>query len=201
MNSESQLNTSPTLLGRLRKSPNDAIAWAEFVDRYGVVVYRWCCKWGLQASDAEDVTQNVLLDLGRQMQAFEYRSEGRFRGFLRTIAHRAWCDFLTSRRKQPMGSGDSMVAELLSSVPAGDELVASLDAECERELMQHAQELVRLRIDQQTWNAFYLTAIEGQSGSAVASQLMMPIASVYQSKSRVLKLLKDQIEKLDRSDS
>jgi len=87
--------TSPTLLGRLRNSPDDQAAWAEFVDRYGVVVYRWCRKWGLQDMDAEDVTQNVMLDLGRQMRQFEYRADGRFRGWLRTVAHRAWCDFLT----------------------------------------------------------------------------------------------------------
>jgi RNA polymerase sigma factor (sigma-70 family) len=198
MSLENEIPTSLTLLGRLRQSPHDVAAWSEFVDRYGVVVYQWCCKWGLQQADAEDVTQNVLLDLGRQMQSFEYRSDGRFRGFLRTIAHRSWCDFVTSRRRQTAGSGDSMIADILASVPVGDDLVEAVDAAGERELFELAQKMVRLRVDLQTWQAFERTAILGESGTEVSKQLKMPVASVYQAKSRVQKLLKDQVDQLDR---
>lgn len=197
MNSDSQDRTSPTLLGRLRQDVNDPAAWGEFVDRYGVVVYRWCRKWGLQDVDAEDVTQNVLLDLGRQMRTFEYQAGGRFRGFLRTVARRAWCDFLDARRRHPAGSGDTAVGQLLSSVPAGDELVDALDAECERELLAAAMAVVRLRVEPKTWDAFHHTAVDGLGGSEVAVKLGMPVASVYQAKSRVQKLLQDEVERLD----
>ena len=55
----------------------------------GARIFRWCRGRGLQESDAEDVTQNVLLDLARQMRTFERRSkssgteshEGNFSGF------------------------------------------------------------------------------------------------------------------------
>jgi RNA polymerase sigma-70 factor (ECF subfamily) len=182
--------TSPTLLGRLRNSPHDQAAWAEFVDRYGVVVYRWCRKWGLQDVDAEDVTQNVMLDLGRQMRQFEYRSDGRFRAWLRTVAHRAWCDFLAARQRQTPGSGDTAIGVMLASVPAGQELLDHLDAECEREMLAVAMTVVRLRVEPQTWEAFQLTAIEGVSGADAAQRLRLSVASVYQAKSRIQKLLK-----------
>ena len=189
--------TSATLLGRLRNSPDDAAAWAEFVDRYGTVVYRWCRKWGLQEVDAEDVTQNVLLDLGRQMRSFEYRVNGRFRAWLRTVAHRAWCDFLTATHRQTPGSGDTAVAGTLASVPAGEEFVDHLEAECEREMLDAAMTVVRLRVDPHTWDAFRLTALDGVAGTEAALQLKMPVASVYQAKSRVQKLLQQEIERLD----
>ena len=189
--------TSPTLLGRLRHSPGDQAAWGQFVDRYGPVVYRWCRKWGLQEVDAEDVTQNVLLDLGRQMRTFEYRADGRFRAWLRVVAHRAWCDFLDARRRNTPGSGDTAVGALLASVPAGDELVDTLDAECERELLAAAMQVVRLRVEPQTWAAFHLTAVEGVGGGEAAAQLKMPVASVYQAKSRVQRLLQDEVQRLD----
>ncbi len=198
MSLENEIPTSPTLLGRLRQSPHDAAAWSEFVDRYGAVVFQWCCKWGLQQADAEDVTQNVLLDLGRQMQSFEYCNEGRFRGFLRTIAHRSWCDFVTNRRRQTAGSGDSMIADILASVPVGDDLADAVDAAGERELLEIAQKMVRLRVDIQTWQAFELTAIRGKSSTDVSNQLQIPVASVYQAKSRVQKMLKDLVDQLDR---
>ena len=197
MTSDSDDRTSPTLLGRLRQGVDDPAAWSEFVDRYGTVVYRWCRKWGLQDVDAEDVTQNVLLDLGRQMRTFEYRAGGRFRGFLRTVARRAWCDFLDTRRRHPAGSGDTAVVQLLSGIPAADELVDGLDAECERELLAAAMAVVKLRVEPKTWEAFHRTAVEGLGGAAVAAALRMPVASVYQAKSRVQKLLQDEVERLD----
>ena len=72
--------THVSLLARLRLDPRDQAAWDAFVERYGPRIFRWCRGRGLQESDAEDVTQNVLLDLGRQMRTFEYRPAPEDRG-------------------------------------------------------------------------------------------------------------------------
>src|SRR5262249_32858695 len=63
-------STSPTLLGRLARSPTDQAAWEEFVGRYSPQIHGWCQRWGLQAADAQDVTQDILLELARQMGDF-----------------------------------------------------------------------------------------------------------------------------------
>ncbi len=60
--------TSATLLAMLRQVPADQAAWARFADRYGRKIYGWCRRWNLQESDAEDVTQNVLLKLAEKMR-------------------------------------------------------------------------------------------------------------------------------------
>jgi RNA polymerase sigma-70 factor (ECF subfamily) len=39
-----------------------------FVDRYDTKVYAWSQRWGLQEADAHDVTQNVMLELARQIR-------------------------------------------------------------------------------------------------------------------------------------
>src|SRR5947209_1499948 len=114
--------TSLTLLGRLRLNPGDQEAWGAFVDRYGRKVYAWCRRWGLQEADSQDVTQNVLLELSRQMREFEYKASGSFRGWLKTIAYRAWCDFLTARQRAAAGTADS-VLETLAAPAAGDDLL------------------------------------------------------------------------------
>jgi RNA polymerase sigma-70 factor (ECF subfamily) len=72
MSSESGLRTSPSLLGRLRAAPADEAAWAEFVERYGRVIYDWCRRQRLQEADAEDVTQGVLTKLAVRMRTFRY---------------------------------------------------------------------------------------------------------------------------------
>src|SRR5262249_46392433 len=135
-------STRLSLLGRLRLTPTDQEAWGEFVERYGRRVFVWCRQWGLQEADAEDVTQNVLADLARQMRTFEYQPSGRFRSWLRTIAHRAWCDLLASRKATTTGSGDSAVLDLLHSVEAREDLLEHLDAVCERELLEAAMDQV-----------------------------------------------------------
>src|SRR5262249_47026305 len=105
-------DTRLTLLARLRETPTDQAAWAEFVDRYGRQIYAWCRRWRLQEADAEDVTQNVLLARAGQMRSFDYKPWGSFRAGLRTVAYRAGCD-LGERRKGPAGTGDTGVLELL----------------------------------------------------------------------------------------
>jgi RNA polymerase sigma-70 factor (ECF subfamily) len=187
--------TSPTLLIRLRETPTDQAAWNEFVERYGRMIYRWCRQWNLQEADAEDVTQNVLADLARQMRSFEYRASGSFRGWLRTIAYRAWCDLLESRKT--LGSGDSAVLAFLHSVAARDDLLRHLADECDRELLEEAARRVRLRVEPSTWEAFRLTAQEGLSGAAAAEQLGLQVATVFKAKSRVQKMLQEELQKLE----
>ena len=85
MDSSSGLHTSPTLLGRLRQEPADQAAWAQFVGRYGRLVYAWCRKGAQQVADDEDVTQMVLLRLAVRMRTFAYDPSKSFRGWLRTL--------------------------------------------------------------------------------------------------------------------
>src|SRR5262245_22432247 len=104
-----QSATRITLLGRLRRDPGNEEAWAEFVDHYGPKLMRWCTRWQLQEADAQDVTQNVLLKLAEKLRDFKYDPSRSFRAWLKTIAHHACSDFLESRQRPGLGSGDSRV--------------------------------------------------------------------------------------------
>ena len=50
------------------------------------------------------------------------------------------------------------------------------------------------------WDAFRLTALEGHSGSRVAVQLEMKVSHVYVAKSKVKKLIRDEIRRLEASE-
>jgi RNA polymerase sigma-70 factor (ECF subfamily) len=189
--------TSPTLLGRLRDTPTDQAAWGEFVDRYSRKVYSWCRQRGLQRADAEDVTQNVLVDLARQMRTFEYRPSGSFRAWLRLVTHRAWCDLLESRRAATAGSGDTGVLRVLESVEARDDLLRQLAEEYDRELLEEAMKRVQPRVEPQTWEAFRLTALERLSGAEAASRLGVAVTAVFKAKSRVQKMLQEELHQLE----
>ncbi|MBA4192379.1 MAG: sigma-70 family RNA polymerase sigma factor [Planctomycetaceae bacterium] len=191
--------TSLTLLGRLRSNPNDQEAWNSFVERYGTKIYAWCRRWNLQEADASDVTQNVMLELARQMSGFEYRSGGSFRGWLKTIAFRAWRDFL-SARKRTLPHGCDILLDQLEMPGAEEDLFRRLEEECERELMETAMAQVRLRVQPHTWQAFVLTAIEGRSGAEVATQLGMQVGAVWVARSKVQKFIRDEVNRLEGDD-
>jgi RNA polymerase sigma-70 factor (ECF subfamily) len=197
----SSSRTSASLLGRLHRAPDDPAAWDRFVKRYGLKIYQWCWKWGLQHADAEDVTQNVLLEIARKMRTFTYDPARSFRGWLRVLTHAAWCDLLESRKRRPAGSGDDRVQELLETVEARDQLVQRLEEEYESELLAEAEARVRLRVEGPTWEAFRLLAVDRRSGAEAAKLLGMTVGTVFKCKSRVQKMLRDEVAKLDRDEA
>lgn len=201
MNGTNDSGTRITLLGRLRRDPTNEAAWNEFVGHYGGKIFGWCRKWGLQEADAQDVTQIVLLKLAQKMREFTYDPSRSFRAWLKTLAHHAWSDFLESRQRPGLGSGDSHVQGVLGSIAARDDLVEQLKAEFDRELLEEAMARVRLRVAPQTWQAFALTALEGLSGAEAAERIPMQVAQVFVAKRRVQKMLQQEVARLEQADA
>ena len=197
MTGESGSQTSPTLLGRLRREPTDQEAWAQFVDHYGPRIYGWCRAWGLQDADAQDVTQTVLVRLAEKLRCFTYDPSRSFRAWLKTLAHHAWSDFLEGRKRCGAGDGGRS-PERLETVEARTDLAQRLEEAFDRELLDAAAARVRLRVRPRTWDAFRLTALEGLSGAEVARRLGMKVAHVFVAKSEVRKMLADEIRRLEQ---
>jgi RNA polymerase sigma-70 factor (ECF subfamily) len=189
--------STTSLLGRLQQNSSDQEAWGKFVLRYGPQIQRWCLAWHLQEADAQDVTQTVLLKMAQKMRTFRHDRAQNFRAYLKTLTRYAWCDLLDSRRPAGVGSGDSAMLERLESVEAHDDLVTRLEATFDQELLELAMERVRQRVQPHTWEAFRLTALQGENGAAVAAQLDMLVVTVYKAKSKVQKMLQDEIHTLE----
>jgi RNA polymerase sigma-70 factor (ECF subfamily) len=189
--------TSETLLGQLRRSPDDAAAWDRFVERYGPKIYAWCRQWRLQEADAEDVTQNVLLRLACRLRTFAYDPSRSFRGWLRTVTAHACSDFFTDWARPDRASGDSRELDVLKSAPARADLLARLEEQFDRELMDEALARVRLRVEPRTWEAFRLASAEGLSGADTAARLGMRLTAVFKAKSRILQLVRAEVARLD----
>jgi RNA polymerase sigma factor (sigma-70 family) len=193
--------TRVTLLGRLQLDPTDAAAWREFVDHYGRKVYSWCRRWGLQEADAHDVTQDVLLRLAGKMRDFRYDPSRSFRAWLKTLTQHAWSDFVAARQRSVPVSADSGVAEQIQSVEAREDLARQLEAEFDLELFEEAKRRVQLRVEPHTWEAFRLTAVDGLSGAEAAARLGMKVATVFVARSKVQKMLQEEVQKLEGEES
>jgi RNA polymerase sigma factor (sigma-70 family) len=190
--------TSATLLGRLRREDGDPEAWSEFVRRYGPLLYHWCRRWKLQEADAHDVAQDVFARLIVRLRTFRYDPKQSFRSYVRSVAHYALCDFHDSRRRLPGGSsGDSGVFDLLGNVAARDDLQQCLAAAFDHEHLDTAMARVQLRVELRTWEAFRLTTFDNLSGAEAAARTGMEVATVFKAKSKVQKMLREEVRRLE----
>jgi RNA polymerase sigma factor (sigma-70 family) len=93
-------NTQPSLLRAIRNA-NDHQAWNLFDRTYRPLLLAWCHRSGLQAADAEEVTQSLLERICKEIRTFEYDpSRGRFRGWLFTLAKNEIADFRSRLQRQ-----------------------------------------------------------------------------------------------------
>lgn len=193
-------STHPSLLARVADLEDQA-AWREFDARYRDLILRYCRRKGLQASDAEDVRQMVLLNLARQLRTFEYEpGKGRFRDYLgRTVANAVHRHF---RRPGPerRGLDTDVVADL--EAPQGP-AEAALDRAWEIEWMHHhyrlAMESVRETSDPKSIEVFE-RLLAGRTTDDVAADFGMSRDAVHKVKQRVRDRLKRRVAEQIRAD-
>ena len=75
--------------------------------------------------------------------------------------------------------------------------IQKLEQAFDYELLEAAKVQVRLRVAPHTWEAFQLVAIEGLPVAEVAASVHMQVAMVYVAKSKVQKMLREEIQKLE----
>jgi RNA polymerase sigma-70 factor (ECF subfamily) len=194
--------TSPTLLERLR-DPRDAAAWRDFDRRYGDLIVRYARSRGLQAADAEDVRQIVLLNLSRALPGFRYsRERGRFRSYLGTVVLHA-----ISRWNSRGGCPDSKAfgLPLLEGIDAPAEGTAEVDEQWDREWVRHhcrmALTTIRQTHDPQSVEVFE-RLLAGEEPENVAAARGISLDAVLKIKQRVRarlrELVSEQIREEDR---
>jgi RNA polymerase sigma factor (sigma-70 family) len=197
MGADSADTTRVTLLHRLHTNPADQLSWAEFVRVYGPAIRGWLLHWGLQDADTQDVTQNVLLRLTAKLPQFRYDPSKSFRGWLKTLTHHAWHDFVTEAGYRTRGSGDTSVLNQLQSIEAREDLAARVEATFDKELLDMALTRARTRVADATWEAFKLSALDGVSPQAVADRLGVRVSQVYLAKHRLRKLVQEEIRQIE----
>lgn len=183
--------THTTLLARM-SAGQDSAAWSEFVDRYGSLIRRFCVLRGLQTSDADDVLQDVLVDLNRAMPNFRYDpTKGKFRSYLKTVVVHAIARKF--RQPTPQASLGDMASAIL---PASDDAAAEEQWEYEwrQYHLSHAMHVIRGEFAEKEILAFERYALAGDDAKRVATDLGMSSDHVYQAKSRITRRLAILIE-------
>jgi RNA polymerase sigma-70 factor, ECF subfamily len=189
--------TSATLLERLNDR-SDSLAWRRLVDLYSPLISGWLRRHGVSTEDAEDLTQEVLEVVFREVSRFRHNGRvGAFRTWLRTITINCLRQSLRSRRVQAQATGSSDIARMLDQLedPASD-LSHRWDHEHDEFVLQRLMKLIEPDFRPATWRAFRRQVIDGASAETVAAELSLTVNAVLIAKSRVLSHLRKNAQGL-----
>lgn len=185
--------TSLSLLDRLRHGP-DTTVWERFAGIYCPLLRQWALRLGVQPVDADDLVQEVLTVVMREMPQFEHSGRtGAFRAWLRQVLVHRTRDFWRSRNHRPQATGATAFAERLEQL-ADDAsgLSAAWNREHDEYVLKQLLESISTRFDARTWQAFRRQVIDQVRADAVAAELGMSLSAVYVAKSRILAALRQE---------
>jgi RNA polymerase sigma-70 factor (ECF subfamily) len=153
-----------------RFTEGDAAAFDELVLRHRNAVYRFVrARLGLPRPDAEDLTQDVLLQVYRCLHRYEGRA--RLRSWILGIAANLCRQYRRSRRLGPAHDGPEALRELPDVGPGADLLLARCELDA----------AVRAAIDElgpEHRCAVLLRDVEGLSYLEIADVLQVPLGTV-----------------------
>ena len=184
--------TRYSLLSRLR-SWDDQESWKDFFDTYWRLIYAVALRSGLAADEAEDVVQETIICVARDIHKFKRdRSLGTFKGWLRNITRWRIADRLKKRLK---ATPEEVDLTQLADATGDSETV--WETEWQSNLLGAALERVKRRVKEEHYQIFDLYVLRGWPVSKVTQTLGVNIGQVYLAKHRVSALLKKEVRALE----
>lgn len=204
---EELLPTRASLLARLKDWQN-AVSWQEFFDTYWKLIYGVARKSELSDSEAQDVVQEVLVHVAKQMPTFQYDPKiGSFKGWLLTKTR--WCIVaqVRQRARQPglvSVSSDGHdatpettppIANVAATTPSIDEL---WELQWQENLLEAAYARLKRRTDGIKIQIFEFYVRKEIDAEDVAARFNVSVDQVYLIKHRLTEALKEEVSRLER---
>jgi len=200
-------STNVRLIEDIKADKEDA--WDQFCAFYWDPIIGWAKQFGCSKTAAEDVFQETIICLTRQLPNFNYDSrKGHFRGFLKTIVQRRTADHYRKEGKfVRLASIDNNTENAeFSEIDAADKLQMNnnkQDSPVESDLiwmkclLKKAIKLTAEKLDPETYLSFKLYVL-----MEMPVEIVLQITgikrkdTVYQHKRRFLAALKDEFYNL-----
>jgi RNA polymerase sigma-70 factor (ECF subfamily) len=187
------METSLSLLERLAGAPTED-EWRRLDDLYRPLLRAWIARAGIPASEVDDLVQEVLLVVFREIAGFERRRRGAFRAWLRAILANRVRNHLRGLKYRPTATGDSDFLRRLEELESPDSAPSRLwDHEHDEHVAASLLERVQGDFAPATWQAFRRHVLDGEPAVRVAEALGLSLNSVLLAKSRVLKGLRQEL--------
>ena len=188
-------STHKTMLEKIQSG--DEVSWQEFYDRYSPVVLQAGGSYGLAPEECQDLLQNVMLKFFQHELVMKYDSKrARFRTYFNQVLCSCIYDFLRQKRQLSPEIGTEELPE--QPVPAEADTMF-LD-EWRKQMLEEALDRLRAQVKPETFLAFHLTVIQGESVKAAAEFLKTDVNMIYVSRSRCTARLREIIAEINRED-
>jgi len=189
-------DTPVSLLERLRLRPDEA-AWQRLVALYTPLIADWLRRHALQGPDVDDLTQEVMSVLVRELPHFVHDlRKGAFRRWLRGVTVNRLRIFWRSRATSPRPA-DGRLEDMLNQLEDPESRLSRLwDQEHDRHVAQRLLQLLEPEFEATTWRAFRALVLEGRRTAEVATALGVSPNAVRIAKSRVLSRFRREAEGL-----
>jgi RNA polymerase sigma-70 factor (ECF subfamily) len=184
------------LILRLQDGGDEA-AWEEFVAIYRPVIVRMAVLKGLQHSDAEDLSQKVLLSVAKKIPEWEHDpARAKFRTWLGRVVRNATLNTLS---RMPADRGDGRTTAMLALAGYADKAANDsevFELEWRREAFRWIADQVREEFQPATWDAFWLTAVDGLTAEETSQKIGKSIGAVYVARTRVMQRIQAKLKQL-----
>jgi RNA polymerase sigma-70 factor (ECF subfamily) len=200
--------TRRSLVERLRDL-DDQTSWQEFFDTYWKLIYGSAIKSGLSDDEAGDVVQETVIGVARRMETFVYDPQTcSFKGWLMHITRCRIIDRFRSRKRQRQSSS-VLLSEDRGTTTAEDGLQipdaaaerafqGMWDEEWQKNLVDAALEKVKRKVPARQYQIFYLHSVKNMPAADIARLLGITSAKVYVVRHRVGRLVKREVELLQK---
>ncbi|MBX9582280.1 MAG: sigma-70 family RNA polymerase sigma factor [Gemmataceae bacterium] len=189
--------TSSTLLGRLQQG--DRTAAEQFYRVYSPLLAATARKygrWGVGSDDAEDIAMGVCLRVIKRRPQHD-PARGPARGWFRRYLSRAVRNGAVDVWRRRTREGSPIDGDIPDrTAPPDMRLIEIEEAEFRRVALYAATESVRSRVEARTWEVFERRA-KGEEPSAVAHDLELSAAKVYEDYRRVLRMIAAEVREVD----
>jgi RNA polymerase sigma-70 factor (ECF subfamily) len=185
--------TSFSLLERLKHARPDAPDWQKLQDIYLPLIHAYLGRLSGLGNEADDLAQEILLVLVRELPSFERKRHGSFRAWLRQITvNRVRAHWKSKHRRPRAGLGAEAEGFLAQLEDPRSELSRQWDRDHDKQVFRKLLALVQTDFEPATWQAFTRFFLDGLPAAQVGQELGMSENAVMQAKFRVLKRLRQE---------
>jgi RNA polymerase sigma factor (sigma-70 family) len=194
---EEFIPTRMSLLSRL-KDWDDQESWREFFDTYWRLIHAVARRSGLSEEEAQDVVQDTVVSVAKNIHEFRQQPNGSFKKWLRNLTRWRIIDQVRKRSPAARSEGDPAMLEDIID-PASDRLDELWDREWESNLLGAAVERVKRVVSAEQFQMFDLHACRGWPARKVADALGVSLTHVYVAKHRVAALVRKEVKRLEKT--
>ena len=184
--------TNPSLLERVRNG--DEISWNEFYHRYSPVIRCVGACRHLDEAACDDLVQMVMLKFFGAAKHYTYREgEAKFRTYFAAVIRSQAAELIRGEAHQKNLRPDTAP----ETTEPFDEVFMN---EWRKAVLADAKSELRQRVNERTYQAFELYALQGRPVEQVAPALGMSANRIYVAKKRCTDILRGIVARHNRND-